>query len=543
MLPVTIQTVGGGDIFDTIQRGNIDQCADIIQLDRSTLKQKGWGGFTPLHYAAYQGNRGLAALLLSNGADTNTPCDAGQTPFHFACRNGNVSIMHQMLQHGADLQSVDQQGKTALHHAVTGGNVLAIQYLQETGMFRFADTDKSLITPLHLAASTGNSDMVRYLLRNNRCAVDAADQQGATALHVAAEKGAVEVSWLLLQEGGLQTLHLKNSQGLTPYDLCRRGTTFRHQQLAQILEKFINEPMDQKPKESYGMYYWTLVFPCASGAAVLLIAAGLGGTGVFCALIFPWLARSLLSQYHRVNGHQGLPNPVYLASETLGRISAGSVPKFTQPSQSRCRSGPVPAHSALTHSLMVLRRDPGRLRPGDSDPRFSSVMSLVEADQSGSRFCIYCEIFQPDSCKHCRLCDACVLDYDHHCLFLNQCVGRSNHRLFLLFIVSMATAHLLFLYAAGCFLWGRGLGRGGSGWWAVAGEETWALVLTVMNALTLVWECWLLVEQFDAVSMGTTTYFKRCDGAKRPLWQRWGTALSFMLEGRRPRASGRSEAV
>lgn len=46
----------------------------------------GWGGFTPLHYAALHGNRTLVDLFLSNAADPNLTCDAGQTAFHFACR-------------------------------------------------------------------------------------------------------------------------------------------------------------------------------------------------------------------------------------------------------------------------------------------------------------------------------------------------------------------------------------------------------------------------------------------------------------------------
>lgn len=46
----------------------------------------GWGGFTPLHYAALHGNRAMVDLFLSNGADPNVACDAGQTAFHFGCR-------------------------------------------------------------------------------------------------------------------------------------------------------------------------------------------------------------------------------------------------------------------------------------------------------------------------------------------------------------------------------------------------------------------------------------------------------------------------
>lgn len=114
----------------------------------------GWGGFTPLHYAALHGNRTLVDLFLSNGADPNLTCDAGQTAFHFGCRwawvpvqasnfmqacldpqgdlnvctltalrQGNIYVMHQMMQYGADLRLMDLQGKTSLHHAVTGGSM------------------------------------------------------------------------------------------------------------------------------------------------------------------------------------------------------------------------------------------------------------------------------------------------------------------------------------------------------------------------------------------------------------------------------------
>lgn len=46
----------------------------------------GWGGFSPLHYAALHGNRTLVDFFLSSGADPNLSSDAGQTAFHFACR-------------------------------------------------------------------------------------------------------------------------------------------------------------------------------------------------------------------------------------------------------------------------------------------------------------------------------------------------------------------------------------------------------------------------------------------------------------------------
>lgn len=42
MRPVPVRSAdGGGDIFDFIQRGNIEQCVHFLHHDRSVLKQKG----------------------------------------------------------------------------------------------------------------------------------------------------------------------------------------------------------------------------------------------------------------------------------------------------------------------------------------------------------------------------------------------------------------------------------------------------------------------------------------------------------------------
>ncbi|KAF7641948.1 hypothetical protein LDENG_00267880 [Lucifuga dentata] len=124
---------------------------------------------------------------------------------------------------------------------------------------------------------------------------------------------------MLLQSAGCRILHQKNHNGLTPLDLSKQGRTFRHQQLNKVLSRYINEPIYHKPRESYVLYYWTLFFPTLSGAAILLIAAMLGGYGgIICGLLFPWLARSIFTQYHRMTTYQRLPNPVYLGTLIAG---------------------------------------------------------------------------------------------------------------------------------------------------------------------------------------------------------------------------------
>ncbi|XP_023679863.1 uncharacterized protein [Paramormyrops kingsleyae] len=538
-----------GDIFEAIQKGDTEQCARHLNRDRGAVRQTGWGGFTPLHFAALQGSRPLADLLLSHGADCNATCDAGQTAFHFASRQGNVHIMHQMLQHGADLRITDLQGKTALHYAVSGGNVLAAQYLWEREMFRFSDTDNFKLTPLHLAASMGNTDMVKYLLRNNRCAVDAADHQGATALHVAAERGAIEVSWLLLQEAGLHVLHLQDNNRLTPVDLSRRGDTFRHQQLTELFTKLINKPPNHKPKESRGMYYWALLFPTLGGGAIFLVAVALGVYGgLVCVLLFPWLAKCIFTQYHRMSSYQRSPNPVYLGTLAAGMFHSllcffGKIRPSISSSDLLLHTSIVQFSAVLWLFHRLLIKDPGHVRQAEADPRFSRVTDLVETNESLSRFCIYCEMFQPDGSKHCKLCGMCILEYDHHCLFLNRCVGRDNRRLFVLFLLAMAVAHTLFLLAAARYLWRRFTDVPLATEGTVAGAEIWVLALSVMNFLTGLWETWLLKEQFQTLSMGTSTYFKHPPHPQRPPRQRWASVISYLISGRLHRHQWRLSSV
>lgn len=61
------------------------------------------------------------------------------------------------------------------------------------------------------------------------------------------------------------------------------------------------------------------------------------------------------------------------------------------------------------------------------------------------------------------------------------------------------------------------------------------MALIIMNALTLLWEVWLLTEQFDAIAARTTTYFRHSEGTaqQRSLGHRLAVVAAFLLEGRR----------
>lgn len=109
----------------------------------------------------------------------------------------------------------------------------------------------------------------------------------------------------------------------------------------------------------------------------------------------------------------------------------------------------------------------------------------------------------------------------------------------------MVIAHLLFVATATNYLLDKmpAGGRSLSLWFTLLGQEFWVVVMMIMNALTLLWEVWLLTEQFDAVATGTTNYFRQCESSarQRSLGQRWAIVLSFLLEGRRRVGSGQRE--
>ncbi|XP_028651455.1 uncharacterized protein si:ch211-223a10.1 isoform X1 [Erpetoichthys calabaricus] len=525
------------DVFQSIQKGDVERCEILIRHNPSVLTLKGWSGFTPLHYATFQGSKVLVNILLQFGADPNLPDDAGQTPFHFACRRGDVHIIHQMMKHGANVNLTDHHWKTALHHAVSGGNLCAIRYLEDMGIFSYCDTDKFLLTPLHLAASMGNTDVVQYLLRNGRCVIDAVDYQGMTPMHVAAERGAVEVCCLLLQAGESQILYKKDKNGLNPLELAKLGTTFRHQQLAKILEEYKTEAQNGKMNKSYGMYCWTLMFPAVSGALVLLVSSALGKYGAACGtLFFILLARMIFFQYHRINGIQRTPNPVY-----LGAFCAGIFHTLVC-FYCKIMLSLWPRHILIvlssTHFFvtvwtfkLLLTKNPGQLQRVDT--KISKIMDLIEANKNLSVFCIYCEIFQPERTKHCKLCSVCVEDYDHHCLFLHNCIGRDNHRIFIIFILELAVSHMIFIFSSLYYFY---LSYDLDAWNLLITaftSEVWLVGMSVMNFITLFWECWLLQEQFAVISEGNTMYFRSGHMIKHTWMQKVKTFLIFLVDGKK----------
>ena len=74
-------------------------------------------GSTPMHQAAYYGQKEVAELLIAKGADVNAKDDNGQTPLFNAAYLGRKEIVELLIAEGADVNAKTDYGKTPLDGA------------------------------------------------------------------------------------------------------------------------------------------------------------------------------------------------------------------------------------------------------------------------------------------------------------------------------------------------------------------------------------------------------------------------------------------
>jgi ankyrin repeat protein len=134
-------------------------------------------GGTGLHWAAYKGRVGVAALLIENNADLEAKDDNGWTPMFFAKTHGKDEVV-KLLEDAKKRQPLDVE---ELLNYCKDGDVGGIRRLLLT--FGAADIvgEKNLIggTGLHWAARLGRVGVAALLIENN-ADLEAKDDGGLT---------------------------------------------------------------------------------------------------------------------------------------------------------------------------------------------------------------------------------------------------------------------------------------------------------------------------------------------------------------------------
>lgn len=153
---------------------------------------------TALHIAAFNGNVGIAKLLIENGADINATMACGDTPLMvsvlhhrkdlivfllersadvnavnydyntaltFAIRTGDEDVMRMLESHGAELSASNWFGENLLRISVQGANLGIFHHLRERG-FDPRETDVHGTSIAHFAFQVPG--FCSYLLNTDR---------------------------------------------------------------------------------------------------------------------------------------------------------------------------------------------------------------------------------------------------------------------------------------------------------------------------------------------------------------------------------------
>jgi uncharacterized protein len=212
--------------------GNADY-SGVIEVDQ--------GGYTPLLFAAKQGDVESAQILVAGGANINDVAPLGTSALVIAAHSGHRPFAEFLLDKGADPNAMEG-GYAALHIAVQRGDAELVKALLAHGAnpnafitrgspARRVSSDVMLTantigaTPLWLAASLGRADIVRML--GAKGADAAVDKDGTTALVEAIkgnERRSLEVVKTLIEFGadvnvpnpvGNTALHTAAARGFT----------------------------------------------------------------------------------------------------------------------------------------------------------------------------------------------------------------------------------------------------------------------------------------------------------------------------------------
>jgi ankyrin repeat protein len=173
-------------------------------------------GFSPLHFAARNGNEDVVDLLLKNGAmkTLNLQTREGETALHIAATKGRMNALSILITNGAALEIRDVNNETALLRSTL--YPMCAELLIDAGA-DISAKDKMLRTPLAKATSLLQIETVKSLLSKG-ADIEALDVDNRTPLHLAAVTGNVEMIKVLLDNGACTTR--VDKRGKTPLSIC-----------------------------------------------------------------------------------------------------------------------------------------------------------------------------------------------------------------------------------------------------------------------------------------------------------------------------------
>jgi ankyrin repeat protein len=113
-------------------RGHLDT-VKLLHGRGASIAGPGW---TPLHYAAFNGSTPVVKYLLDSRADIDARAPNGATALMFAARGGHLESAKLLIAQVADVNAESDRGETALMWALQGKNTDIAKLLQQAGAKR-----------------------------------------------------------------------------------------------------------------------------------------------------------------------------------------------------------------------------------------------------------------------------------------------------------------------------------------------------------------------------------------------------------------------
>lgn len=184
-------------VLEMVVRGHFATLKIVLQSQEDWDLQDRFGR-SLLSLAIIGGQQKMAMYLLEKGANTRTADRIGFTPLMYAARDGQVEIVAPLVANGSQINQVSRdtgRNLTALSLAVIGGHQrLAAMLLKQGAQIDLADTSGN--TVLHLAVGWRRKGLVKLLL-NYDADPEVTNKDGLSAVMLAKQSGLKDIEKLL----------------------------------------------------------------------------------------------------------------------------------------------------------------------------------------------------------------------------------------------------------------------------------------------------------------------------------------------------------
>ncbi len=157
--PNTVNVNAEPAIFDAWDHGALKVLESLIRHPNTKLNVKNSHGESLLMLVCLKGNLKFSQLLIERQADINHP---GWTPLHYAATNGNTKIVKMLLDESAYIDAESPNGTTPLMMAARYGSPEAVQLLIKEGADIHLKNQLGL-SALNFAKDGGRPDSIKLI--------------------------------------------------------------------------------------------------------------------------------------------------------------------------------------------------------------------------------------------------------------------------------------------------------------------------------------------------------------------------------------------